>query len=248
MMTGASSPLCRSCSSHHLPTPDHPRHALTGIKGWQIPKALLAAASRPPQPTGHRPHEQARLPHLPTQHVLRPAYEDTQTYLLTRCWRPEGHAIMLAETGVICGTMRALLQAISQVPKGWPLSPTSRASRTSSSASSAHHRASRAGLWRQSPVARSRNGLGQALARMALRSAARPCGDLLALRRSVLAWRRHVDTLMPGYAHAAGAARHLAHYLGGVLRFWLGPEAVAPPRQRQQSPLETAAHRDRLPD
>ena len=56
-------------------------------------------------------------------------------------------------------------------------------------------------------LARSRNDLGHALARMALRRRLVEAGEqLLALRRVVMAQaRRHLDTLMPGYTHTQPA-------------------------------------------
>ena len=71
-------------------------------------------------------------------------------------------------------------------------------------------------------LARSRNDLGYALTRLALRplivSAA---ADLLDLRLSLLAFgRAHLETLMPGYTHTQPAQpTTMAHYLAGVLAF-----------------------------
>jgi argininosuccinate lyase len=71
-------------------------------------------------------------------------------------------------------------------------------------------------------LARSRNDLGHAVARMALRRRLLEVNErLLALRSAVLAQaRRHLDTLMPGYTHTQPAQPvTFAHYLAGVLTF-----------------------------
>jgi argininosuccinate lyase len=55
-------------------------------------------------------------------------------------------------------------------------------------------------------LARSRNDLGHALARMALRTRVLEVPTIAALRTAVLAQaRRHLDTLMPGYTHTQPA-------------------------------------------
>jgi argininosuccinate lyase len=71
-------------------------------------------------------------------------------------------------------------------------------------------------------LARSRNDLGHALERMALRGRLLGVLDrLLALRGAVVAQARgHLDTLMPGYTHTQPAQPvTFAHYLAGVLTF-----------------------------
>jgi len=71
-------------------------------------------------------------------------------------------------------------------------------------------------------LARSRNDLGHALSRMALRARLVEVMDhLLALRGAVMGQaRRHLDTLMPGYTHTQPAQPvTFAHYLAGVLTF-----------------------------
>ena len=160
------------------------------------------------------------------KHVLQPAYEDAQSYLLDPMLAAhEAHAIMLAETGVIAqDNARALLQAISQV-RAEGLAPLA----YQPGVEDLFFRIEARIIELAGPdyggnlqLARSRNDLGQALARMALRNLLLDlCGDLLALRRSVLGLaRRHVDTLMPGYTHTQPAQPvTFAHYLGGVLTF-----------------------------
>ncbi len=81
-------------------------------------------------------------------------------------------------------------------------------------------------------LARSRNDLGQALSRMAIREHILAVAtDLLALRSAVTALaQRHLHTLMPVYTHTQPAQPvTFAHYLTGVLTF-LGRISSALPR------------------
>ncbi len=69
-------------------------------------------------------------------------------------------------------------------------------------------------------LARSRNDLGYALTRLALRPLILAAlDDLIALRTSLLALaREHLHTLMPGYTHTQPAQpTTMAHYLAGIL-------------------------------
>ncbi len=69
-------------------------------------------------------------------------------------------------------------------------------------------------------LARSRNDLGYALTRLALRPPLLAAlEDLLSLRRSLLGFARaHLETLMPGYTHTQPAQpTTMAHYIAGVL-------------------------------
>lgn len=95
-------------------------------------------------------------------------------------------------------------------------------------------------------LARSRNDLGAALHRMALRDELlRLCEALHDLRASILRLAQdHLDTVMPGYTHTQPAQpTTFAHYLGGVL------DALARDTRRlqqayattNQSPLGVAA-------
>lgn len=69
-------------------------------------------------------------------------------------------------------------------------------------------------------LARSRNDLGAAVHRMALRSELLRLADALARLREAIVQlaQSHLDTLMPGYTHTQPAQpTTFAHYLGGVL-------------------------------
>ena len=160
------------------------------------------------------------------QHVLQPAYEDAQAFLFTPMLAAhEAHAVMLAECGVITQkNAHALLQAIAQV-------------RTEGTDHLAYEPGVEDLFFRieariielagpdyggNLQLARSRNDLGQALARMALRRLLLELNaDLLRLRVSVLDLaRRHLHTIMPGYTHTQPAQPvTFAHYLAGVLTF-----------------------------
>jgi argininosuccinate lyase len=159
-------------------------------------------------------------------HVLQPAYADAQAYLFDHMLAAhEAHAIMLAECNIISQeNATAILQAVAQI------------------------RAQGVGAFGYQPgiedlffriegqiieragadyggnlqLARSRNDLGQALARMALRDLLLSAyGDLLALRQVILRRAEEfVETLMPGYTHTQPAQPvTFAHYLAGVLSF-----------------------------
>jgi len=95
-------------------------------------------------------------------------------------------------------------------------------------------------------LARSRNDLGQALARMALRDLLLSAySDLLTLRATLL--RRaegFTNTLMPGYTHTQPAQPvTFAHYLAGVLTFLAKDSArlIAAYTNVNESPLGAAA-------
>lgn len=71
-------------------------------------------------------------------------------------------------------------------------------------------------------LARSRNDLGYALTRLAMRPLIlQALQDLLNFRNSLLVFaRKHLETLMPGYTHTQPAQPStMAHYIGGVLSF-----------------------------
>jgi argininosuccinate lyase len=161
-----------------------------------------------------------------SRHVLQPAYADAQAYLFAPMLAAhEAHAIMLAECGIITPTnAAALTRAVSVI-------------RADGAAAYAYRPGIEDLFFRVEDrvielagaddggnlqLARSRNDLGHALARMALRSRLIEIMQrLLALRSTVTAQaRRHLETLMPGYTHTQPAQPvTFAHYLAGVLTF-----------------------------
>ncbi|MCB0104490.1 MAG: hypothetical protein KDE53_01230, partial [Caldilineaceae bacterium] len=167
------------------------------------------------------------FPHpLYSRHVLQPAYHDAQAYLFDPMLAAhEAHAIMLAECNIISQENAvAILRAVANI-------------RTQGSEGFAYQAGiedlffriegeiiaqSGADYGGNLQLARSRNDLGQALARLALRELLlNAYGDLLALRQVIL--RRaegFTETLMPGYTHTQPAQPvTFAHYLAGVLTF-----------------------------
>ncbi len=185
-----------------------------------------------------------------SHHVLQPAYDDAQAYLFHHMLAAhEAHALMLAECNIISqANAAAILQAVAQI-------------RTHGAEAVAYQpgiedlffriegqiiEQSGADYGGNLQLARSRNDLGQALARMALRDLILSAyGDLLALRQVIL--RRaegFTETLMPGYTHTQPAQPvTFAHYLAGMLSFLAKDQArfAAAYVNVNESPLGAAA-------
>lgn len=188
--------------------------------------------------------------HLYSQFVLQPAYQDAQTYLFEPLLAAhEAHAVMLAECGIIDQeNARALLQAVAQI-------------RTEGNEALTYQPGIEDLFFRieariielagpdkggNLQLARSRNDLGQALARMAFRQQMLALyGDLLGLRQAILDQARtHLRTIMPGYTHTQPAQPvTFAHYLAGVLTFLAKDQArlAAAYANVNESPLGAAA-------
>lgn len=161
-----------------------------------------------------------------SRHVLQPAYDDAQDYLFEPMLAAhEAHALMLAECGIISGeNAAAICTAVAQIRAGG-----AEAVAYQPGVEDLFFRVESLIIQRVGPefggnlqLARSRNDLGQALSRMAIRERILAVSaDLLALRGAVdeLA-QRHLHTLMPGYTHTQPAQPvTFAHYLAGVLSF-----------------------------
>jgi argininosuccinate lyase len=167
------------------------------------------------------------FPHpIYSQHVLQPAYRDAQRYWFEPMLAAhEAHALVLAEGGIISReNAAALLAAVAQI-------------RNEGVEAQAYQPGIEDLFFRieaqiielagadyggNLQLARSRNDLGQALARMALRQQVLTlAADLVTLRKVILAQaRRHLSTRMPGYTHTQPAQPvTFAHYLAGVLTF-----------------------------
>lgn len=166
-----------------------------------------------------------RFPHPEYERtVLQPAYADAAAYLFAPMLAAhEAHAVMLAECGIITpANARALLQAVAQVRfegmdhLGYKPGVEDLFFRVEARIIELAGPDDGGNL----QLARSRNDLGQALARMALRPLLIDLyADLVRLRRTVadLA-QRHLHTIMPGYTHTQPAQPvTFAHYLAGVL-------------------------------
>lgn len=161
-----------------------------------------------------------------SRHVLQPAYADAQALLFEPMLQAhEAHAAMLAECGIITpANAAAIVRAVATI-------------RADGVAAYAYQPGIEDLFFRiegriielagaddggNLQLARSRNDLGHALTRMALRVRLIEVAErLLALREAVLAQARaHLDTLMPGYTHTQPAQPvTFAHYLAGVLSF-----------------------------
>jgi len=169
----------------------------------------------------------SQFPHpIYSQTVLIPAYDDAQQHLFAHMLAThEAHAIMLARQQII--TMQnavAILNAVAQIRAtgvdalGYQPGVEDLFFRVESQIIEQVG----ADFGGNLQLARSRNDLGQALARMAIRQETLAlCTDLLALRQAVQTRAEaHIDTLMPGYTHTQPAQPvTFAHYLAGILTF-----------------------------
>ena len=191
------------------------------------------------------------FPHpLYSQTVLQPAYDDAQRYLFDPMLAAhDAHATMLAECDIITrDNAAAIIEAVAEIREAGV-----EAMAYQPGIEDLFFRVEGQIIERIGPelggnlqLARSRNDLGQALTRMALRP------QLLALHEQLLHLRdavhgqaaSHLDTLMPGYTHTQPAQPvTFAHYLAGVLT------VLAADQQRfarayanvNQSPLGAAA-------
>lgn len=160
------------------------------------------------------------------RHVLQPAYDDAQRYLFEPMLAAhEAHALMLAECDIISTeNAGAICAAVAVIRAGGAAAVAYQPG-----VEDLFFRVESLIIERVGPayggnlqLARSRNDLGQALSRMAIRVRLLDvAGDLLALRGTVSELAgRHLHTLMPGYTHTQPAQPvTFAHYLAGVLTF-----------------------------
>ncbi len=161
-----------------------------------------------------------------SQHVLQPAYADAQAYLFEPMLDAhEAHALMLAECGIITAeNAAAIIRAVAAIRAAGVDSYTYQPGIEDLFFRIEGEIIAQAGAdyGGNLQLARSRNDLGHALARMALRGRVLGVSErVLALRTAVMAQaRRHLNTLMPGYTHTQPAQPvTFAHYLAGVLTF-----------------------------
>ena len=161
-----------------------------------------------------------------SRHVLQPAYADAQAYLFEPMLDAhDAHAMMLAECGIItaenaAAIVRAVaaIRAAGVVPYAYQPGIEDLFFRIEGEIIAQ----AGADYGGNLQLARSRNDLGHALARMALRGRVLAVSErVLALRGAVMTQaRRHLNTLMPGYTHTQPAQPvTFAHYLAGVLTF-----------------------------
>ena len=193
----------------------------------------------------------AAFPHpLYHKYVLQPYYRDAKIYYFAPMMAANrAHVVMLCRCGIITReNAAALLMALDQVDL------LGVAELALPSAAEDLFFAIEAKLIEFAGVAyggnlqlaRSRNDLGYALTRMALRPLLlAAAADLICLRESLLAFaREHLETLMPGYTHTQPAQpTTMAHYIAGMLA-GLGRDMTrlrAAYATNNQSPLGAAA-------
>ena len=161
-----------------------------------------------------------------SQHVLQPAYQGASAHLFgPMLTANRAHAVMLARQDIITkANARALLLAIAAVEEAGIGALAYQAGiedlffhvegRIIEICGSEYGG--------NLQLARSRNDLGHALARLALRPQILELQQhMLLLRSTVLTLaRKHLHTVMPGYTHTQPAQpTTFAHYLAGVLSF-----------------------------
>ena len=169
----------------------------------------------------------ASFPHpLYDKYVLKPFFEDAKKYY----WGPmlaanRAHVVMLQRSDIITReNAAALLDALAQVEAMGVEQLTYRTGVEDLFFAMEGKLIELAGaaFGGNLQLARSRNDLGYALTRLALRPLILSASsDLLNLRESLLGFSRaHLETLMPGYTHTQPAQpTTLAHYCAGALAF-----------------------------
>ncbi len=169
--------------------------------------------------------ESAAFPHpLYEEYVLKPFFQDAKTYYYEPMLAANrAHAVMLFRCGIITrDNAAALLNALAQVDEAG-LDELAYRSGVEDLFFAVENRLielAGAEYGGNLQLARSRNDLGYALTRLALRPPLlETADDLLSLRESLLAFaREHLETLMPGYTHTQPAQpTTMAHYIAGIL-------------------------------
>jgi argininosuccinate lyase len=167
------------------------------------------------------------FPHpLYEKYVLQPFFRDAEIYYYEPMLSAnKTHAVMLYKSGIISEeNARALLNALKQIEEEG-LEKLGYQSGVEDLFFSMENKiitligAEHGGNLQ---LARSRNDLGYALTRLALRPLLlKTLKDLLELRSTLLDFaRKHLETLMPGYTHTQPAQPStMAHYIAGVLSF-----------------------------
>ena len=191
------------------------------------------------------------FPHpIYARHVLQPAYLDAAAYLFEPMLAANyAHVVMLAETKIISReNALALLEALAVVEQEGLEELAYKPG-----VEDLFFRVEGRLIELAGPeyggnlqLARSRNDLGQALTRLALRPRLLEAyGNLLTFRQRVLHLaRNHLHTVMPGYTHTQPAQpTTFAHYLAGVFSFLERDSArlLAAYQTNNVSPLGAAA-------
>jgi len=171
------------------------------------------------------PRVSASFPHpLYEEYVLKPFFQDAKTYYYEPMLAANrAQAVMLFRCGIITrANAAALLNALAQVDAAGIDELAYRSGVEDLFFAVENRLIALAGVeyGGNLQLARSRNDLGYALTRLALRPPLlETADDLLSLRESLLAFaREHLETLMPGYTHTQPAQpTTLAHYMAGIL-------------------------------
>lgn len=165
------------------------------------------------------------FPHpLYDKYVLQPFFEDAKTYYYAPMLAANrAHVVMLRRCGIITGeNARALLDALEEV-ETLGVDALTRGGGVEDLFFAIENKlieSAGAAYGGNLQLARSRNDLGYALTRLALRPLLLAAmDDLLHLRASLLRFaREQLHTLMPGYTHTQPAQpTTMAHYIAGVL-------------------------------
>jgi len=167
------------------------------------------------------------FPHpLYAEYVLKPSFADAQVYLFDLMMAAnKAHVVMLIEQGVLSAADGgALLRALKQVEAEGVEARQYEPGVEDLFFSVEGRLVALAGpeVGGNLQIARSRNDLGAALARMALREQLCSVMERLhGLRAALLDFaRQHVETIMPGYTHTQPAQpTTLAHYTAAILSF-----------------------------
>jgi argininosuccinate lyase len=160
------------------------------------------------------------------QYVLQPYFKDALKYY----YRPilaanKAHAVMLYKTGIIeLENARALLRVLIDIENSNPATTAYQSGVEDLFFAIENHLISAVGpaYGGNIQLGRSRNDLGYALTRLAIRPLQLDTiRCLLDLRSTVLTFaHQHLNTLMPGYTHTQPAQpTTMAHYMAGVLSF-----------------------------
>ena len=191
------------------------------------------------------------FPHpLYDKYVLQPFFEDAKTYYYTPMLAANrAHVVMLRRCDIITSeNARALLDALDEV-ETLGVDALTRGGGVEDLFFAIENKLielAGAAYGGNLQLARSRNDLGYALTRLALRPLLLAAmDDLLHLRASLLRFaREHLHTLMPGYTHTQPAQpTTMAHFIAGVLAC-VGRDSARlrfAYETNNQSPLGTAA-------
>jgi argininosuccinate lyase len=158
--------------------------------------------------------------------VLQPAFKDAMTYYFEPILAAnKAHVVVLRRSGIIdLANAQALLRALIAIENNDPAATAYRSGVEDLFFAIENRLIADIGpaYGGNIQLGRSRNDLGYALTRLAIRPLQlETIRCLLDLRASILSFaRQHLNTLMPGYTHTQPAQpTTMAHYMAGVLSF-----------------------------